>query len=75
MGCHPGDELQVVHPLELGPVVAVPVADPALAFQKRRAIQGQDGPDHVLADALGLGIRPGPDLAVDVGKIDVSGSY
>jgi hypothetical protein len=30
MGRHPGDELQIVHPLELG---AVPVADPAFAFQ------------------------------------------
>ena len=30
MARHPGDKLQVVHPLELGPVVAVPVVDPAL---------------------------------------------
>ena len=66
MGRHPGDERQVVHPLELGPVVAVPVADPALPFQKRQAVQRQDGPDHVLADPLGLGPRPGPDPAVDV---------
>ena len=37
MGRHPGDELQVVHPLELGPVVAVPVADltPAESDQPR----------------------------------------
>ncbi len=62
----PGDELQVVHPLELGAVVAVPVADPALAFQKGQSIQGQEGPDHVLADPLGLGLGPGPDPAVDV---------
>jgi hypothetical protein len=63
---HPGDELQVVHPLEIGAVVAVPVADPALPFQKGQALQGQDGPDHVLADPLGLGLGPGPDPAVDV---------
>ena len=42
------------------------IADPALPFQKRQAVQRQDGPDHVLADPLGLGLRPGPDLAVDV---------
>jgi hypothetical protein len=29
------------------------VADPALPFQKRQAVQRQDGPDHVLADPLG----------------------
>jgi hypothetical protein len=63
---HPGDELQVVHPLEIGAVVAVPVADPALPFQKGQALLGQDGPDHVFADPLGLGLGPGPDPAVDV---------
>jgi hypothetical protein len=62
---HPGDELQVVHPLQLG-AAAVPVADPALPFQKRQPIQGQDGPDHVLANPLGFRLGPGPDPAVDV---------
>jgi hypothetical protein len=63
---YPGDEFQVVHPLELGAIVAVPVADPSLPFQKGQAVQRQDGPDHVLPDPLGLGLRPGPDPAVDV---------
>jgi hypothetical protein len=34
-----------------------------LAVQKRQSVQGQDGPDHVLPDPLGLGLHPGPHLA------------
>jgi hypothetical protein len=39
---HPGDKLQIAHPLERG-VVAAPVADLALGFQKGQPLQGQDG--------------------------------
>ena len=66
MGRHPGDELQIVHPLHLGAVVAVPVADPALMLEKRQVVQGQDRPDHVLPDPLGLGLGPGPHPAMDI---------
>ncbi len=41
VGRHPGDELQAVCPLELGAVVAVPVANPPPALQKGEALKGQ----------------------------------
>jgi hypothetical protein len=63
---HPGDELQIVHLLELGALLAVPVTDLALGFQKRQPLQGEHRPEHVLPHPLGLWLRLGQDQAVDV---------
>ncbi len=63
---HPGDEFQIIHLLELGTLLAVSVANLAIGFQKRQAIQGQDRPDHVLPRSLSFRLRLGPDQAVDV---------
>ena len=46
MRSRPGDELQIVHHLQIGALLAVPIADLALGFQKRQAVQGQDGSDQ-----------------------------
>jgi hypothetical protein len=66
MGGHPGDELQVVHPLRLSGFFAIPIADLACPFIEREPLQGEQRPDHVFSDPLGLSFCPGPDAAVDV---------
>ena len=65
MGCHPGDEFQIVHHLLLGAVLSMPEADLALLLQEKEALQGQERPDHVFAHPLGLALGLGPHPAVD----------
>jgi hypothetical protein len=45
VGRHPGDELEIVHPLELPALGAAPVADLALRLEERKLVLGQDGAD------------------------------
>ena len=66
MGRHPGDELQAVHPLELGALLTIPVTNFSLGFQKCQPLQGKHRPEHVFPHPLGLRLRLGPDQAVDV---------
>jgi hypothetical protein len=47
MGGRPGDELQVVHPLEILGLFPIPVADLAVLFIEGEPLQGQERPDHV----------------------------
>jgi hypothetical protein len=47
MGGDPGDELQVVHPLQLFGVFPIPVADLAFPFIEGEALQGEKRSDHV----------------------------
>jgi hypothetical protein len=42
MGGDPGNELQVIHPLRLGAVFAMPVADLAFPFIEGESFQGKD---------------------------------
>jgi len=65
VGRRPGDELQILHPLELRSIWTMPVTDTALALQEGEPLQNERGPDHVLSDPLGFGLRPGPDPAMD----------
>jgi hypothetical protein len=51
---HPGDELQVVHPLLVSFVFPIPVADLSPLFIEREAFQGKERPDHVFSHPLGL---------------------
>jgi len=48
-GDDPGDELQVVYPLHIFWLFAIPVADFPLLFIKREAFRGQNRPDHVFS--------------------------
>jgi hypothetical protein len=66
MGRHPGDELQIVHRLQLGALLAVSVPDLALALQEGQPLEGEDRPEHIFTDPLGLRFCLGPDQAVDV---------
>jgi hypothetical protein len=45
MRSDPGDELQIVHSLELGAVAAMPVADLTLVLQEQEALRGQHRPE------------------------------
>jgi hypothetical protein len=54
MGGDPGDELQVVHPVQPFGVFAIPVADLAFPFIKGEALQGRERADHVLSQPLSL---------------------
>jgi hypothetical protein len=65
-GGHPGNELQVVHPLQIFGLFPITVADLGSLFIEREAFEGKQRPDHVFFHPLGLLIRPGPDQAVDV---------
>jgi len=40
MGSNPGDELQVVHPLDLSGLFPILIAEPALLFIEGEALQG-----------------------------------
>ena len=62
---HPGDELQVVHPLQIFGLFPILVADLGFPFIQGEALQGKERPDHVFAHPLGLFLGPGPHLAVD----------
>jgi len=55
MGSHPGGELQVVHPLQVFGLFAIPVADLAFSFIQGETFQGQQRPDHVFSHPLGKG--------------------
>jgi len=63
---HPGYELQVVHRLLVAGALAMPIANLALRLHEGEPLQGEKRPDHVLSDPLGLGLRLGPDQAVDI---------
>ena len=63
MGRDTSDELQIVHRLRFNVLLAMPIPDLTLVFQKRQSLQGQDRPKHVLAHPLGLRFRLGPDQA------------
>jgi hypothetical protein len=47
MGSDPGDELQVVHPLQILGLYPIPITDLALFLREREPLQGQKRPDHV----------------------------
>jgi hypothetical protein len=64
VGSDPGNELQIIHRLQLSRLPAPPVANFALALQKQEAVQRQDGPDHVFSHPLGLELGPDTDPAV-----------
>jgi hypothetical protein len=66
MGGHPGDELEVVHPLYLSGLFPIPIADPAFFFIEGEAFQGQERTDHVFSHPLGLFLGFGPDPADEV---------
>ncbi len=63
---HPGDELQVIHPLGLIVPFAIAVADLACPFIEGEAFQGKKGTNHVFSHPLGLDLRPGPEPAVNI---------
>ena len=42
------------------------ITDFALGLKKRQPILRENWPDHVLSEPLGLGLRLGPDQAVDI---------
>jgi len=65
MGGHPGDELEVVHPLDFFALFPISVAEFPLLFIEREALQGKGRPNHVLSHLLGLFPGFGFDLAVD----------
>ena len=67
MGCDPGDELQVIHPLHLGGLLPIPVADLTLPppFIKGETFQRKQRADHIFTHTLGLFSGFGFDLAVD----------
>jgi len=62
----PGDELQVVHPLQLPGLFPIPVDDLAFPFIEGETLQGEKRSDHVFAHPLGLSLCLGPDPAVDI---------
>ena len=49
----------------LGTLLAMPVANFSLRFQKCQPLHGEERPDHVLSDTLGLGFRLDPHQAMD----------
>jgi hypothetical protein len=51
---HAGDELQIIHHLLFGAVLAITIADLALRLDKRQPLQRKQRPDHVFAHPLGL---------------------
>ena len=65
VGSDPGNELQIIHRLQLSRLPAPPVANFARKLQKQEAVQRQDGPDHLFSHPLGLLLGPGFDLAGD----------
>ena len=64
VGSDPGNELQIIHRLQLSRLPAPPVANFALALQKQAAVQRHDGPDHAFSHALSLEFGPDTDPAV-----------
>jgi len=54
MGSHLGDELQIIHPLDLFVLFPTRVADLTYLFIQGEAIQGQQRPDHIFFHAFGL---------------------
>jgi len=50
MGSDPGDELQVVYPLDLSCVFPIPVADLAFPSIQGQAFQGKQRTNHVFSD-------------------------
>ena len=66
VGGHPGDELQIVHRLQLSCAFPISVADQALLLIEGEAFQGKERPDHVLSHRLGLVSGLGLDPTVDV---------
>ncbi|KUO42293.1 MAG: hypothetical protein APZ16_06965 [Candidatus Hadarchaeum yellowstonense] len=65
MGSDPGDELQVIHPLNLFMAFHIPVEDFPLQFIKGETFPREERPDHVFAHPLGLLAGFRPDLTVD----------
>jgi len=55
------DKLQIIHRLLLGTLLAIPVTNFSLGFQKCQPLQGEHRPDHVFSDPLGLSFCLGPD--------------
>jgi hypothetical protein len=65
MGSDPGDELQIIHRLLGGAVLAGAIADLALGPQKGQPLQRQKRPDHVFPDPFGLRLGLRPHAAMD----------
>jgi len=63
---HPGDELQIVHRLQLGSLLTMTVADFALGLHQQQPLQRKNRPNHVLTHPLGLELGLGPDETVDI---------
>jgi len=65
MRSDPGDELQIIHRLQLFSSFPIPVADLAFPFIEGEAFQGKQRANHVFSHALGLFFGLDFDLAVD----------
>ena len=54
MGSDPGDEIQIIHPLQLFSSFPIPAADLTFLFIEGEVFQGKERANHVFSHALGL---------------------